>query len=83
MLKAIATIGNRRTLIIGLERENWNRINADMPIALNVRELLADSPNTDAIDDIWLIGGETLADVHAQLKVVIPTMPDYEEPTPP
>lgn len=80
MLKAMAQINGRKTLILGLERANMERLIADQPIAIDVQALLQATPSIDEVQDIWLVGGETLADVHADLAKGLP-MPPFEEPT--
>lgn len=81
MIKVIAVLHNRRTLILGLDRVNTQRIHADQPIVLDLQALVQsighglDGP----VQDIIVIGGETLEDVYTQLHEVLPTLPPFAE----
>lgn len=78
MLKVLTTVNNRRTLFLGLDRENTNRLHGGKPIAVDVQALAATVDGE--VQDVVLFAGETLADVHAELSQFVP-LPPLEEPT--
>lgn len=80
MIKAVAHINNRATLILGLDRRNTDSIHAAKPIVVDLQAILQGSPNTEAVQDIVIVAGETLQQVHADLARFLP-LPPYEEPT--
>lgn len=60
MIKALGTINNRRTLILGLSRENTNRMHKDMPIVVDLQAFLQTADIAkDPIQDIVIFAGET------------------------
>ena len=81
MIKMIATINNRRTLFLGLERTNTDRLHDDQPIPIDLQAMLATTDVPD-VQDIVLLAGETLAEVYAQLAEGIPGLPPFQEPVP-
>lgn len=79
MLKAIATLNNRRTLFLGLQRENTKRLHDDKPIVIDLQALLA---GDDPIQDIVIYAAETHRGLHDQLTSLGLPMPPFVEPTP-
>lgn len=78
MLKIVATINNRQTLFLGLDRENTARLHEGEPIAVDIQALVHGS-NGVPIQDIVLCAGETLADLHRDLSQFLP-LPPMEQP---
>ena len=77
MLKAVATVNNRRTLFLGLDRTNTERLHGDQPIVIDVQALLAGGPYTD-VQDLVITAHETLADAHAAWSELMP-LPPYRD----
>ncbi len=82
MLKVLATVNNRRTLFLGLERENTARLHDDKPIVLDLQAMTQSIEMAAPVQDIVILAGETLRDVYAQLLEVMPELPPYVEPEP-
>lgn len=79
MLKVVATVNNRRTLFLGLDRENSNRLHEGKPIVVDLQAL---APVGDGrLQDLVLCAGQTLAEVHAELSQFLPLPPWEGEPT--
>lgn len=69
MIKAVATQKDGSTAVfLGLSRENVDRLLANQPIAVKLRELHPDLPDLTVI----LLGGETEADIAEDLRVLGP-----------
>lgn len=70
MIKIIAPVANRPTLIMGLDQNNVDamHLGSDMPLMIDVAALLAGTPNVDKIDQIVLVSGDTLEDVYYYLR---------------
>jgi hypothetical protein len=82
VIKMLAQLHGRRTLFLGLTRENTARLHGNEPIAVDVQALLAQVPESDAVQDVIIFAGEDLKQVHGQLKPFFPDLPPFEEPTP-
>lgn len=67
MIKMVATVNNRRTLFLGLSRENTTRLHDDQPIAVDVQALLALLP-VDDVQDVVIFAGETEESMADQLR---------------
>jgi hypothetical protein len=67
MIKVVGIINNRRTLILGLSRENTTRLHKDQPIAVDVQALLTPTDILD-IQDIIVFAGETEESMATQLR---------------
>jgi hypothetical protein len=84
MIKIVAETSMGATLFLGLERANTDRLHADMPIGIDVQELLAATSGVKSVERIVLIAGETLEDVYHQLRrgglPLAATMPDLGGP---
>lgn len=78
VLKIVATINNRRTLILGLSRENTTRLHDNKPIAVDVQALTA-ALSEGPVQDIFICAGETERDLHMEWSGLIPNLPSYEE----
>lgn len=81
MLKVVVDISNRRTLFLGLERNNTERIHKDEPIVIDLQALTAqmDGP----VQDLVIVAAETPREVHAMLSVhfhrIGVELPPYKE----
>jgi hypothetical protein len=67
MIKVVGIINNRRTLILGLSRENTTRLHKNQPIAVDVQALLTPTDILD-IQDIIVFAGETEESMATQLR---------------
>lgn len=79
MLKILATVNNRRTLFLGLDRTNTDRLHEGKPIPVDAQALAATTPG-GPVQDIVLLAGETQAEIHAELSKHLP-LPPFQEPT--
>ena len=79
MLKVVAEVNNRRTLFVGLSRENTVRMHRGQPIAVDVQALLAQVKEVGDVQDIIIFAGESDRDVHATLAEYLP-LPPFSEP---
>lgn len=70
MIKALGTDaeGKAQSIIIGLDRENTNRLHDNKPIGFYLNELSPELPNLFVV----LLAGETLADVRTDLRALAP-----------
>jgi hypothetical protein len=59
MLKVIATVNNRRTLFLGLSRENTRRLHKGQPIPVDAQALTQGALLDGPIQDVVLFAGET------------------------
>lgn len=64
MIKVLAQINNRQTLILGLDRENTTRLHSGKPIAIDIQALAAQH---DSVQDVVICAGESLGDIEAEL----------------
>lgn len=81
MIKAIAVVNGRTTLLLGLSVENFGRMMADKPIAVDVQAMFA-MPEPRPIQDVVLIAGEfEEAMVQALREAGWPIPQDVEEGT--
>ena len=74
MLKIVATVNNRQTLFLGLDRENTTRLHEGKPIAVDVQALNQTSRG-GPVQDVMLCAGETLEDIHRELGQYLPLPP--------
>lgn len=74
MLKIVASVNNRETLFLGLDRENTTRLHEGKPIVVDAQALTAQLKH-GPIQDVVLCAGETLDDIHAELSQYIPLPP--------
>lgn len=79
MLKVLATVNNRRTLFLGLDRVNTARLHEGKPIHVDAQALAATAEGP--VQDVVLFAGETTAEIHAELSQYLP-LPPFQEPTP-
>jgi hypothetical protein len=70
MLKVGATVNNRRTLFLGLDRTNTTRLHAGEPIAVDVQALAVGVGGP--FQDVVLFAGETLEDMATELDKYVP-----------
>lgn len=78
MIRLVAEIHNRRTMLLGLDRENTSRLHAGKPIVVDLQAM---SSNVEGdLQDLVLCAGETLGDIHDELSRYIPGLPPFEEP---
>lgn len=75
MLKIVATVNNRQTLFLGLDRRNTTALHAGKPIAVDAQALLAQSKDGGPVQDIVICAGETLEDIHRELGQYLPLPP--------
>lgn len=75
MIRVVATVNNRITLFLGIDRENTERMLAGSPITCDAQALATNSPGP--IQDIVIYAGETLEAAHTQLAQYLP-LPPYE-----
>lgn len=71
MLKAMALVNNRRTLFLGLSRENTRRLHEGLPIAVDA-QALAQMAQGEPVQDIVLFAGETEEACAAELAQYFP-----------
>lgn len=79
MIKMIATLGGKKTLFLGLERLNTEKMHDGKPIRVDVAELIEGFEDKDAFDEVIVWAGETLEDAYNELREAIPDLPPYEE----
>lgn len=81
MLKIVAVVNNRRTLFLGLARTNTERLHDDQPIVVDSQAIggIEVDGFPCPIQDIVLLAGESLADVHAQLIAAGLPLPPFED----
>lgn len=79
MLKIVATVNNRQTLFLGLDRENTTRLHEGKPIAVDAQALTQQSQG-GPVQDIVLCAGETLDDLHKELGQFLPLPPMKQQP---
>ena len=59
VLRVVATVNNRRTLFLGLSRENTRRLHQNEPIPVDAQALAQTSLLDGPIQDVVLFAGET------------------------
>jgi hypothetical protein len=69
MIKVIAQINNRKTLILGIARDNVDLMMTDHPMIIDLQALQQEAKMWEPIQDIIIIADETLEALHAQLSV--------------
>lgn len=69
MLKVVATVNNRQTLFLGLDRQNTKRLHAGEPIHFDLQALTAQIAD---VQDVVICAGETVAEIHAELSQYLP-----------
>lgn len=79
MLKIVATVNNRKTLFLGLDRANTTRLHLGKPIVVDAQALIP--TGTGQVQDIVLCAAETAAELHAELSRYMP-LPPYVETGP-
>lgn len=84
MIKLVAEINNRRTLILGLSRMNSVNLHNGRPIIIDVQALIESIQATEGSrppQDIVLCAGDTEEDIYAELRDHMPQLPPIEEIT--
>lgn len=79
MLKVVSLVNNRRTLFLGLSRENTMRLHDDQPIAIDLQAMTA---GMDPVQDVVIYAAENSRDLHDKLAAAGLEMPPYVEPQP-
>lgn len=77
MLRIVATVNNRQTLFLGLDRTNTDRMHQGDPVVVDLQALTANIEQP--VQDIVLCADETLADIHADLSRFLPLPPLEDE----
>lgn len=75
MLKVVTTVNNRRTLFLGLDRENTTRLHEGKPIAVDVQALMAQAKDAGPVQDIVIVAAETVELIHRELSRYLPLPP--------
>ena len=71
MIKAVMTINDRPTVLLGLTAENMSRLMIDKPIIIKMQDMQRYA-EADEIQDILIIGGETEEAIAEQIRSVMP-----------
>lgn len=79
MIKVVIQMGKSRTLFIGLDRTNTDRLHNDEPIMLHLGDLLKKAKLVE-VDEIVIFADETLDAAYHQLDTHIPgVLPPFQE----
>lgn len=78
MLRVVANINNRRTLFLGLDRNNTDNLHVDQPIVVDYQALMQTSGG-QPVQDIVIFAEETLEQVHQNLLDAGLPLPPYAE----
>lgn len=76
MLKIGVTVNNRRTLFLGLDRNNTDRLHRDQPIPVDIQALAQGGDLDGPFQDVVLVAGETLSEIATTLDRYIPGVLD-------
>jgi hypothetical protein len=78
VIRAVATVNNRCTMFVGLDRNNTTMLHEGHPIAIDVQAIMAQVP-ADQVQDLVIFAGETLKAAHEELGEYLP-LPPFDQP---
>ncbi len=74
MIKAAGKgpLGNFTSVTLGISRGNWERLLANQPIVVDLRDIHPELPDLK----VCLLGGETERDIYEDLRAIAPLRPN-------